>query len=55
MREKLRKLYRGTSPSARAFRFGILAFDVASIVFFVVSSILDNAMWIYVIDAIIAP
>lgn len=54
MREKLRKLYRGTSSSARAFRFGILAFDVASIVFFIVSSILDNAMWIYVIDAIIA-
>jgi voltage-gated potassium channel len=54
MREKLRRLYRGNTSTARAFRFGILAFDVASIVFFVASSLLDSRAWIYAIDALIA-
>lgn len=54
MRETLRKLYRGSSPNARLFRFAILAFDIATIVFFVVSSLVRDQPWIYVADAIIA-
>lgn len=54
MRETLRKLYRGSSPNARLFRFAILAFDIATIVFFVVSSLVRDQPWIYLADAIIA-
>jgi len=54
MRETLRTLYRGNSANARAFRFAILAFDVISIAFFVVSSVMANHSWIYMIDALIA-
>lgn len=53
-RETLRGLYRGNTPKARAFRYAILAFDVASIIFFVASSLLDSQIWIYLIDALIA-
>ncbi|MGI9423414.1 MAG: potassium channel family protein [Hyphomicrobiaceae bacterium] len=54
MRETLRELYQGSSSRARAFRFGILAFDAVTIVFFVASSVVRDAAWIYVVDAIIA-
>lgn len=36
------------------FRYGILGFDIASILFFIVSSLLDDANWIYVVDFVIA-
>lgn len=36
------------------FRYGILGFDITSILFFIVSSLLDDANWIYVVDFIIA-
>lgn len=54
MRERLRKLYRGSTQTARSFRFGILIFDIASIVFFVVSSLLPENRWLDAIDIIIA-
>ncbi|MGH1418558.1 MAG: ion channel [Hyphomicrobiaceae bacterium] len=54
-KEYLRGLYHGKSQNARAFRFALLAFDCASILFFIVSSSsLEDATWIYVVDAIIA-
>ena len=54
MREKLRTLYRGSSAEARVFRFAILAFDIVTILFFIVSSLMRDQTWIYVVDAIIA-
>jgi voltage-gated potassium channel len=46
--------YHGASARSRRFRWGILAFDVATILFFVVSSFLADALWIRVIELIIA-
>ncbi|HUS97802.1 MAG TPA: potassium channel family protein [Hyphomicrobiaceae bacterium] len=54
MREKLRKLYRGSSRSAKSFRFALLAFDIASIAFFILSSVMQTQPWIVAADIIIA-
>jgi len=40
---RLRKYYEGGGRSARAFRYGLLAFDVATILFIVVSSFLPRS------------
>jgi len=53
-REYWRDLYHGTDPRSRAFRFGLLAFDVASIVFFIFSSLTREQLWIYVVDGLLA-
>ena len=53
MKETLRSLYRGNSIRSRGFRFAILAFDIVTIVFFIVSSLMDDHLWIYIIDAVI--
>ncbi len=47
------RLYHGRSKRARRFRFGLLAFDIASISFFIVSSTLSAAFWIYALDFLI--
>ena len=54
MRDRLRTLYRGSSAESRVFRFAILAFDIVTILFFIVSSLMRDQTWIYVVDAIIA-
>ena len=54
MRQKLRDLYFGTTRHAKLFRYAVLAFDVVSILFFIVTSLLSDAPWIYTLDAIIA-
>jgi voltage-gated potassium channel len=54
LQEKTRSLYRGSSLRARLFRFGILSFDILSIVFFIVSSLMRDTTLIYIIDALIA-
>lgn len=54
MRERLRRLYRGSTQAARSFRFGILIFDIASVVFFVVSSLLPESPWLHAIDIVVA-
>ena len=54
MREHVITLYRGGTPQARAFRFGVLSFDIVTIVFFVISSLMRDQTWIYVVDAVIA-
>lgn len=53
-RKYLRDLYHGHEPSARRFRYAILAFDVFTIVFFIVSSAFEDTFWVYVADAVIA-
>lgn len=53
-REHFRGLYHGQTPSARAFRYAVLAFDILTIVFFVASSMAENSPWVYVADAVIA-
>lgn len=54
MRQKLRDLYFGKARRAKLFRYALMGFDITSILFFIVSSLLDDATWIYVVDFLIA-
>jgi len=54
LRSQLNYLYHGHGRGARAFRFAVVAFDLATIVFFIVSSLMRDERWIYVADALIA-
>ena len=54
LKQKLYHLYHGHDSTARMFRFGILAFDIITIIFFIASSLIRDEPWIYWIDAVIA-
>ena len=54
MRQAIRDLYFGKTRTAKIFRYGLLVFDVATIIFFVVSSMLDDTALVYTVDVIIA-
>lgn len=54
MKDTLARLYRGRTADARLFRFALLAFDAASIVFFIASTLARDAPWVYAVDAAIA-
>lgn len=54
LRETLHGLYHGWDRKARIFRFGLLAFDLISIAFFLVTSVIRDAQWIYWVDGLIA-
>ena len=49
----VRELYEGASSRAHRFRYGLLTFDIATIVFLVVSSFLPRTPTLGVIDVII--
>lgn len=53
-KDTVRHLYHGRDARARAFRFAMIGFDLASIIFFVASSLMRDAPWIYAADALIA-
>jgi len=53
-KQDVRTLYHGTTPRARTFRFALLLFDMASVLFFIASSMTRQAAWIYWLDALIA-
>ncbi len=50
----VQSLYHGNSKIALRFRLTMLAFDATVILFFVISSMMEPARWIYAIDYIIA-
>lgn len=52
-RDALRRLYEGNSTEAHAFRYGLLVFDVVTIVFLIVTSFFEHAPVIGVIDVLI--
>ncbi len=54
MRDTVRSLYRGHTGTARAFRFGLILFDIAAVIFFIGSSMVDDNYWIYVVDGLLA-
>jgi voltage-gated potassium channel len=54
LRARLRALYFGDSTFALRFRFGLLAFDFITILFFVISTMLEPSVFIYAIDYAIA-
>jgi len=53
-RQSVRALYHGADTRARRFRFALLLFDIASVVFFIASSMTREEAWIYWVDAVIA-
>lgn len=53
LRTKLRQLYEGDTPEAHRFRYGLLVFDVTTILFIVVSSFLPRTHVLEWIDVII--
>ena len=50
LRDRIRLLYEGRSRRARRFRLGLLAFDLAVIAFFVVTTFIQGGTWVLVID-----
>src|SRR5690242_11054265 len=51
--DKLRLLYEGDTPEAHRFRYGLLVFDVTTILFIVVSSFLPRIAVLEWIDVIL--
>jgi len=50
----LKELYVGKSRRAATFRYCLLAFDVVTIIFFILASFVEVPLWFLVIDLIIA-
>jgi voltage-gated potassium channel len=53
LRARLHHLYYGTAPDACRFRYGVLVFDLATIVFVIVTSFLPRSLLVEVIDVLI--
>lgn len=51
---RLSHLYFGDSPDARRFRYGLLAFDVATIVVFLIACFAREEWWITPLDLVLA-
>lgn len=54
LRSFLRQVYFGHSVGARVFRFGLLAFDLITIGYFIASSVLDPDRHFHTLDYVIA-
>lgn len=54
LRGRLHALYYGEDRRARRFRYTLLGFDIVTIVFFIVSSLVEPALWFYALDYAIA-
>lgn len=53
MKDLLRDIYYGDSARGARFRFALLAFDVVTIIFFILATMLEPGMLLYAIDAAI--
>lgn len=53
MHRTLDTLYNGSTPQARAFRLGLLVFDVVIIIFFVTASFLQPSAWVFGTELVI--
>ena len=54
IREWLQGLYFGEDDRARRFRYGLIAFDVLTILVFIVSSFAGNEQWLIALDLVFA-
>ncbi len=54
LRTRLRDLYHGKGRVSRRFRFALLAFDIATIFFFVATSISAPSTWVLIVDVVLA-
>ena len=53
LRERLHRLYYGTAAAASRFRYAVLAFDLATVVFVIVTSFLPRSLAVEVADVLI--
>ena len=54
LRERLQDLYFGEHETARRFRYGLVIFDLVTILLFIVSSFASEARWMIVLDLVVA-
>ena len=54
LRTKLDRLYNGRSHRASHFRYGLLAFDLVTISYFIVTSMVSGGAWLVYVDFTIA-
>lgn len=54
LRSRIRALYFGDAPHARRFRTALIAFDIASLAFFVASSFIVDSTWERIANMVIA-
>jgi voltage-gated potassium channel len=54
LRGKLQDLYFGENERARRFRYGLIAFDIVTILFFIVSSFAGAERWMIILDLALA-
>lgn len=53
MKERLQDLYFGDTAAGRRFRFLLLGFDITTLLFFMVASLLPGGLLVYAVDAVI--
>ena len=53
LKAKIQELYEADSVQAIGFRYGLIGFDVAVVVFLVITSFLSRAVWIETIDVVL--
>lgn len=54
LQQRCQELYHGDSNTAYRFRLGLLVFDFLTVLFFILSSMMEPSMAIYMVDYIIA-
>ena len=54
LRERLQDLYFGEHETARRFRYGLVIFDLATILVFIVSSFASEERWMIILDLVMA-
>ncbi len=54
LRQRIDELYGGRGEISRRFRYGLLAFDLTTVAYFMVSTFMAPAPWMRVIDLLIA-
>jgi voltage-gated potassium channel len=54
LRERLQDLYFGEHETARRFRYGLVVFDLVTILVFIVSSFADEQKWMIALDLVLA-
>jgi len=53
-RDRVRELYLGEDKRSERFRYGLLAFDLVTICFFILASFVEVPVWFLAIDLVIA-
>lgn len=53
MLQKLTSLYEDDTPAAHRFRYGLLAFDVMTIAFVIVTSFIPRSNWVEAVDLVL--